>query len=144
MKHPPTLAPLAAPRGWVSRSGRPFPTDVLRVWLSLIGMLVAAPAFAHAFLDHAIPAVGSTVHAAPREVRLWFSESLEPAFSRLQVLDASGKSVDAGDGHVDPGDRTILTATLAGLPPGTYRVVWRVVSIDTHVTEGDFTFDVAP
>ena len=28
MKHPPTLPSLAAPRGLVSRSGRPFPTDM--------------------------------------------------------------------------------------------------------------------
>ena len=115
-----------------------------KICAALPWLFAAAPAFGHAFLDHALPAVGSTVHAAPREVRLWFSEPLESAFSKLHVLDASGKSVDTGDGHVDPGDRTILTATLAGLPPGTYRVVWRVVSIDTHVTEGDFTFDVAP
>ena len=144
MKIPPRSLGSLPPEGLVSRSGRPFPTDVLRVCLSLIGVLVAASAFAHAFLDHAIPAVGSTVHAAPREVRLWFSEPLEAAFSRLQVLDASGKPVDSGDGRVDPGDRTVLTATLTALPPGTYRVVWRVVSIDTHVTEGDFTFDFAP
>ena len=107
-------------------------------------MLAAMPLFGHAFLDHATPAVGSTVHTAPREVRLWFSEPLEPAFSRLQVFDASGKPVDGGDGRVDASDRSVLMATLAALPPGTYRVVWRVVSIDTHVTEGDFTFDVAP
>jgi methionine-rich copper-binding protein CopC len=30
------------------------------------------------------------------------------------------------------------------LPPGTYRVVWRVLSIDSHGTTGDFTFEVAP
>jgi methionine-rich copper-binding protein CopC len=107
-------------------------------------MLVAASAFAHAFLDHAIPAVGSTVHAPPHEVRVWFSQALEPAFSKLQALDAQGKVVDAGDGHVDASDRTLIAATLTVLAPGTYRVVWRVVSIDTHVTEGDFTFEVAP
>jgi methionine-rich copper-binding protein CopC len=103
-----------------------------------------APAAAHAFLDHALPAVGSTVHESPRSVRLSFTEELEPAFSRVRVEDAAGKEVDAGDSRVDPGDRSVLTAGLPALPPGKYRVVWRVVSVDTHVTEGDFTFEIKP
>jgi methionine-rich copper-binding protein CopC len=117
---------------------------VFKILIALLSALAAAPALAHAFLDHAVPAVGSTVHAPPREVRLWFSQALEPAFSKLQVLDAGGKVVDAGNGRVDPNNPTVLTAALTALPSGTYRVVWRVVSIDTHVTEGDFTFDVVP
>ena len=106
--------------------------------------IVCAPVAAHAFLDHALPAVGSTVHGSPRAVRLWFTQRLEPAFSRVRVLDASGKEVDAGDSHVDASDASILTASLPALSTGTYKVVWRVVSVDTHVTEGDFTFDVKP
>jgi copper resistance protein C len=111
--------------------------------IAAIAWLAAAPAAAHAFLDHALPAVGSTVHESPKEVRLWFTEPLEPAFCRLRVVDASGKDVDAGDSHVDASNASILAATVHALPPGTYRVVWRVVSVDTHVTEGDYTFDIA-
>ena len=106
--------------------------------------IASAPAEAHAFLDHALPAVGSTVHESPRAVRLWFTEPLEPAFSSVRVLDKSGKEVDAGDSHVDSAEPMVLAASVPALAPGTYRVVWRVVSIDTHVTEGDFTFDIAP
>ena len=106
--------------------------------------LAAPPAFAHAFLDHATPAVGSTVHAPPREVRLWFTQQLEPAFSKVRVLDAAGKQVDAGDSHLDGADATIVIVSVPSLTPGAYRVEWRVVSVDAHVTEGDFTFDVAP
>jgi methionine-rich copper-binding protein CopC len=105
--------------------------------------IASAPAAAHAFLDHALPAVGSTVHEAPRAIRLWFTEQLEPAFSSVRVLDKSGKEVDAGDSHVDSADSMVLAASVPALAPGTYRVVWRVVSVDTHVTEGDFTFDIA-
>lgn len=112
------------------------------VLAAVFACIAAPPAAAHAFLDHASPAVGSTVHDPPPSVRLWFTEQLEPAFSRVRVVDAAGKDVDAGDSHVDTADPTLLTATLRALAPGTYRVVWRVVSVDTHVTEGDFTFDV--
>ena len=114
------------------------------ILLLAAGLCIAsAPAAAHAFLDHALPAVGSTVHEAPRAIRLWFTEQLEPAFSSVRVLDKSGKEVDAGDSHVDAADPMVLVASVPALAPGTYRVVWRVVSVDTHVTEGDFTFDIA-
>jgi len=104
----------------------------------------ASPAGAHAFLDHATPAVGSAVHAPPAQVKLWFTQRLEAAFSTLRVQDASGKQVDKGDTQVDRNDATLLEVSLPQLAPGTYRVTWRVLSVDTHVTEGDFTFDVKP
>ena len=105
---------------------------------------LAPPAKAHAFLDHAVPAVGSAVHVPPTEVRLWFTQKLEPAFSGVRVLDRSGSAVDRGDARVDGSDATLLRVSLPALAPGVYRVTWRVLSVDAHVTEGDFTFDVAP
>ena len=104
--------------------------------------IASAPAAAHAFLDHAEPRVGSTITQMPARVRLWFTQALEPAFSRVHVVDASGKEVDSGDGHVDPSDAMLLSVTVPALAPGTYRVQWRVVSVDTHVTEGDYTFEI--
>ena len=117
---------------------------VARLLVLAFGWAASLLATAHAFLDHAQPAVGSAVHEAPREVRLWFTERLEPAFSRVRVVDQTGAQVSDGESHVDPNDPTILIASLRPLPPGSYRVVWRVVSVDTHVTEGDFAFEVAP
>ena len=111
--------------------------------LLLPALLLGAPAaWAHAFLDHAAPAVGSSVGPAPAAVKLWFTEQLEPSFSSVEVMDPSGKRVDAGDAKVVPGDGTELEATLKPLPPGTYKVIWHVVSADTHRTEGTFTFTV--
>ncbi len=111
---------------------------------TLATLAAAGAAFAHAFLDRALPAVGSTVHGPPAEVKLWFSQELEPAFSTVRVLDKSGKQVDRRDKQLNPRDAALLKVSLPPLEPGTYRVVWRVLSVDTHVTEGDFTFEVAP
>ncbi len=104
----------------------------------------AAGVNAHAFLDRAEPRVGSTVRNPPSQVRLWFTESLEPAFSSVQVLNEAGQRVDKADGQVDSADLALLRISLPPLPPGTYKVIWRVLSVDTHVTEGDFAFRVAP
>jgi hypothetical protein len=114
--------------------------------LSIAGLLLAAPAaaFAHAHLDHASPAVGNTVASAPKEVVLWFTESLEPAFSTADVRDAQGKPVQAGKARVDKANPAQMRVPLTALKPGTYRVFWRVLSVDTHRTQGDFSFRVGP
>jgi copper resistance protein C len=121
----------------------------MKGWLPRLLAFASAMTFvslagAHAFLDHATPAVGSAVRASPAQVKLWFTQQLEPAFSTARVWDRSGKRVDQGDPQVDLADATLLRVSLPQLAPGTYRVTWRVLSVDTHVTEGDFTFDVAP
>jgi len=91
-----------------------------------------------------VPAVGSSVRTSPTELKLWFTERLEPAFSKVRVEDGGGKQVDRGDGRVDAAAGVLLRVSLPPLQAGTYRVKWRVLSVDTHVSEGDFTFDVAP
>jgi hypothetical protein len=108
---------------------------------ALLGLAVG-PA-AHAVLERAEPRVGSTVRTPPAEVRLWFTENLEPAFSTLQVVDGRGLRVDRADGRVDRATPSLLRVSLRPLGAGAYRVVWRVASVDTHVTEGDFTFTIA-
>jgi copper resistance protein C len=97
---------------------------------------------AHAFLKDANPGVGSTVQTSPSEVRIGFTENIEPAISSIQVFDPSGKEVDKRDLHLDRSDHSLLHVSLPQLGAGTYKVVWRVVSVDTHVTSGSFTFRV--
>ena len=107
-------------------------------WLFLAA-LAATPAQAHAHLDHASPAVDSTVANAPQHVALWFTQKLEPAFSSVEVTDASGARVDQGNAQISGNTMQIGLKTLA---PGTYRVHWHALSVDTHTTEGSFTFHV--
>jgi methionine-rich copper-binding protein CopC len=95
---------------------------------------------AHAFLDHADPRVGNTVKS-PRAVSLWFTQDLERGFSSAEVLDASGARMNAGNAVVDG---KLMRVLLKTLPAGTYTVKWHVLSVDTHTTEGNFTFTVSP
>jgi copper resistance protein C len=109
----------------------------------MLAALLALPAtaHAHAFLKTATPAVGSTIAAAPGAVTIDFTEGVEPRFSSIAVQDAAGRRVDKGDAHL-AGGSAHLAVDLAPLPPGTYRVTWRVTAVDTHRTEGNFTFTV--
>ena len=117
---------------------------LLRVIGAMLTACLLVQAQAHAFLDHSEPRVGATVRAAPTELKLWFTEEIEPAFSTVKVLDAQGMRVDKADARVDRADRALLRVSLEALGPGVYTVVWRVVSVDTHVTAGDFAFHVGP
>jgi copper resistance protein C len=106
---------------------------------ALFVVMAAHAACAHAFLDHAEPRVGSTVPSAPKEVALFFTQKLEAAFSSMEVSDANGARVDQGKPVISA---TAMRISLKPLPPGTYRVRWQVLSVDTHTTEGNFSFQV--
>jgi len=105
----------------------------------LLLVLATGAAQAHAFLDHAEPRVGNKVATPPREVTLWFTQKLEPAFSRITVTNAAGERIDSGKTRVSGSQ---MSVPLRGGGPGTYHVNWHVLSVDTHTTEGNFTFQV--
>lgn len=106
-------------------------------------LALAAPVLAHAFLDHAEPAVGAKIAASPTQVKIWFTEEVEPAFTAVQVFDAVGKEVDKKDVQQDAKDKKLMSVSVPQLAPGVYKVTWQAVAADTHKTTGSFTFTVA-
>jgi len=113
---------------------------------AVLSMIAAAVRVeAHALLVRAEPRVGSKVNKAPTEVRVWFSETVQASVSSIQVFDVSGKQVDRKDMHPDRTNHAVLCVSLIpALTPGSYKVIWRVTSTDTHVTSGDFHFQIVP
>ena len=105
-------------------------------------VLTAGVAIAHEVLQRAEPRVERRLKRPPDEVKLYFSERLEPAYSTVRIVNDRGEQVDRRDSRVDRADPTLLRVTLPPLPPGPYTVVWRVVAIDADVTEGAFTFRI--
>jgi methionine-rich copper-binding protein CopC len=112
-------------------------TAIVIALLSL--MLGSQGAYAHAHLSRAEPRAESTVTPGPREVSLSFTEGLESTFSTVEVHDAQGARVDEGEAQISGSDMRI---GLKALPPGAYKVYWRALSVDTHKTEGTFSFRV--
>ena len=112
--------------------------------LMAMALLSPLPAMAHAHLDHAMPAPNSVQGQPPKEVVIWFTEALEPKFSTIEVHDGKGAAVHAGPATLVPGNTAQLRVPLNDLGPGTYKVIWRVLSVDTHRSNGDFSFKVGP
>src|SRR4051794_39103524 len=111
-----------------------------------VSSIPAGDVFAHARVKRAIPAVGGVVSASdmPVELQVWFSEPLEAALSNIRVVNSGGAQMDRGDVRIDADDKTQLRVSLLPLPPDIYRVIWNVVSIDTHRRTGSFPFRVEP
>jgi methionine-rich copper-binding protein CopC len=114
---------------------------ITSIFISLTLLLLAGSVsvHAHAMLDRADPRVGSTANAAPREVSLSFTQDLEPAFSTIEVTGPSGQRVDEGKPRIDG---KVMRVPVRADQPGVYRVKWHVLSVDTHTTEGGFSFKV--
>ena len=113
----------------------------IRIALSLLfAIAMTAPACAHAFLQHAVPGAGQML-AAPKEISLTFSEKLEPSLSGAGVMDAAGHDVSGLSATVKDAE---ITVALPPLKPGLYHVTWHAVSVDSHRTEGGYTFTVTP
>jgi copper resistance protein C len=103
----------------------------------------ATVAFAHAQLQKAAPPVGGTV-ASASEIRLEFSEGVEPKFTKVSVIGPGG-AVPLGAANTESGNQAVLVVPISKpLSAGAYKVHWRAVSVDTHHTQGTFEFTVKP
>jgi methionine-rich copper-binding protein CopC len=110
----------------------------------MASFLPARQAAAHAQMRRAAPPVGGVLSNPPTEVTLDFSEALEPRFSSIAVRDAAGTRMDKGDLQSGQNDPKRLVIGLSPLPPGTYKVIWQATSVDTHRTEGSYSFSIQP
>ncbi len=55
------------------------------------------------------------------------------------MTNAAGERVDTGKTRVS-GNQMSISLRAGGA--GTYHVTWHVLSVDTHTTDGNFTFQV--
>jgi methionine-rich copper-binding protein CopC len=119
----------------------------LNIWLyavALLAIVLSNPiaAGAHSFPEKESPSAGQSVGAPPSEVVIDFDAPIEKLFAKLEVAGTDGKDEAAGPPQVSDDGRR-LSVKVPALKPGDYTVKWAVVCIDTHHTEGSYTFSVA-
>ena len=101
-------------------------------------------AHAHAFLERALPSVGSDTTTPPHQIVLTFTEGVEPLFSTIELRDPRGTALAVGKPHTEPGDNRKLVVDVPTLSAGRYSVTWHATSVDTHKTEGSYQFTITP
>ncbi len=98
---------------------------------------------AHAMLIHSVPDANASLDVTPEKIDLYFSESIDPNFSKLHVLDINGQRVESGNSAVDPNDPTHISISINHLSDSVYTVSWNVISAtDGHQTTGSFPFGI--
>jgi copper transport protein len=123
---------------------RPINQLLLAICAGLLAaMLSASPAAAHAVLVRSDPADNASLSESPRQIRLWFTETISARFSTAELLDVNGDPVRISSIARDPQDATSLVLDLPELPAGIYSLSWRVHSeVDAHYTRGLIVFGV--
>ena len=107
-----------------------------------IAMSIAGVASAHSFPESQTPSAGQKLASAPAEVTINFDAPIEKLFAKLEVTGADGRDEAAGAPQISDDGRH-MSVKVASLKPGDYTVKWAVVGIDTHHTEGSYTFSIS-
>ena len=112
--------------------------------LALIAVLLeSGVVLAHSNLERSDPSNGAILLQAPADVRLWFSEDLEPSFSRAVVHDGIRQPVSTGSTVATDDPRLLVVDLEPRLASGWYVVSWQAqAKLDGHLTRGTITFGV--
>jgi copper resistance protein C len=122
---------------------KPFSTSKALLKMVIIANLaLPLPVFAHAILVKSQPAADSTISESPKQIDTWFNDKVGSEYKALAVIDSKGKRVDNKDAAQETFDQSHLYTTVTDLPPDTYTVRYRVVSLDTHIVTGKFKFTI--
>ncbi len=107
----------------------------------LASLLGASAVFAHAHLNSSTPAADSSV-AAPKDLRLTFSEGVEATFTKVSLSKDGSEIAIKGLETPDADKKTLVVTPAVPLTAGNYKVVWHAVSVDTHKSNGEYSFKV--
>ncbi|WP_165452775.1 CopD family protein [Paenibacillus thalictri] len=99
----------------------------------------ASGASAHANMERSSPLADAELNESPNEIRIKFTEPIDPKFADLKVENAAGTAVK---GEIRSEQNIWLIYKIPKLNKGVYTVKWQVLSVDTHVTDGSFRFSI--
>jgi hypothetical protein len=80
--------------------------------------------------------------SSPSEVAVKFDAPIEKLFAKLEVLNPENRNESATKPEVSS-DGYTLSVKVGTLKSGEYKVQWAVTCVDTHHTQGSYTFTVA-
>ncbi|MGH6794368.1 MAG: copper resistance CopC family protein [Methylocella sp.] len=99
-------------------------------------------AAAHSRLVKSDPSARAVLDTAPKELKLWFNEGVEPAFAKVWIVPAKGAQIPLTS-RGDSSDPRLLIATFPGnLPAGPVNIGYHMLSVDGHTVDDKLTFTV--
>lgn len=106
--------------------------------------LLPAPAAAHLKLQSSSPAQGDTVRTSLTEIRVTFTQAVEPRYTSLALLDNAGNALALGALHAIGDGKTseFVYRLTHPVVSGDFVVQWKTAGADGHVVSGSFDFSV--
>ncbi len=111
--------------------------------VALLGFGVAlSGALAHSRLVKSDPSARAVLEKAPKELKLWFNEGVEPAFAKVWIVPAQGAQIPLAS-HGDSSDPRLLIVALPDkLPAGPVNIGYHMLSVDGHTVDDKLSFTV--
>ena len=97
---------------------------------------------AHASLVKSDPPRRASLSVPPKQIQLWFNEKIEASYASVTVLDAKKNPITDKNPEVVADDPKSVVLSLPQIETGSYTVKYRVMSVDGHVIESSFDFNV--
>ncbi len=139
------------------------------ILIALVSFLLTGAVLAHSYLTSSSILANSILKTMPDKLTLEFSEPLEVNFSTFKIYKLENKNTDknklkleveafitkviplkndllnrSDDGLITTAEQaaTIKIKLKPKLKPGFYVVMYRVLSVDTHITQDYFRFNI--
>lgn len=109
----------------------------------LIVLVVAGAtqvSWAHAILRESTPALKSTVQGPDVDITMRFNVRIDGSRSRVLLVAPDGSTSTLTLASQSKPD--ILQTRATGLKPGAYKVQWKVLASDGHMSNGEIPFTV--
>lgn len=122
----------------------------LKKYLSLILLTLLSSAIftsfahSHAGFNGTYPIDGDRLIEAPKYIEISLSEEVTIGKNPITLIDSTGSNVDLLEAVVEakPEGSRVRSMVSAPLQDGWYAVQWQVISKDSHLKSGSFTFIV--
>jgi methionine-rich copper-binding protein CopC len=116
-----------------------FPKTAVGLIAAIFALAGAAPASAHARLVESFASAQPSVSKPPHSIKLLFSGKADAHYSTVSLEREDGTALAA---HTQARAERRLELPAPPLTSGRYRVRYRVLSTDGHITEGQLDFIV--
>ena len=118
---------------------RALRSPAILILFILILVTAVEPLWAHAVLMQSKPTTNSTVKGPTVPIWLRFNVRIDGKRSHLQLIASDGSTIALQAAKQTAPD--ILESSVSGLKPGAYKLQWRVLAADGHMSSGvvDFT-----
>ncbi|MGH6801620.1 MAG: copper resistance CopC family protein [Methylocella sp.] len=99
-------------------------------------------AAAHSRLVKSDPSARAVLVTAPKELKLWFNEGVEPAFAKVWIIPAQGAQIPLTNHGDSSNPKLLIVALPDNLPAGPVVIGYHMLSVDGHTVDDKLTFTV--